>query len=133
MSDLPAGPELDRLVDEKVMGRIVKHRERFRHGRANGMEWVSAHPDVVYAGDPFFPISPYSTDIAAAWPVAEKVGISVLKIPTGWAAGVWPEGEDNRGEYRSGECYDGDFKHYAEADTAPLAICYAALRAVEAQ
>lgn len=117
MSDLPAGRELDALVAEEVMG--------YERDEALAM---SQYPSKDPAALPRF-----STDIAAAWQVADRVGISVLKIPTGWAAGVWPEGEDNRGEYRSGECYDGDFKHYAEADTAPLAICYAALTAVGAR
>lgn len=136
--------ELDRVVVEKVMGW---HEE-------SGFYWLDD------AGNLMTPItwSP-STHIAAAWQVVERVqelhpgwrfsllggdkligyasdgygnflrdesnGLIVLKhsrIPFGWRAAFFGEA-DPRLDYgqRHGE---------AEADTAPRAICLAALRAV---
>lgn len=54
-------------------------------------------------------LPPFSTDMGAAWLVAEKIGIGMLNNVHGkWEAYV----------------VDGP---YADAETAPLAICRAAL------
>jgi Phage ABA sandwich domain len=72
---------------------------------------------------------PYSTDIAAAWKVVEKLRLSLEPTEKGWACGR-----------RNEECYfdvkettaiiDGTIYDLAETPTAPHAICLAALRAV---
>lgn len=109
-----AGRELDALVAEKVFGWEV--------------DWaVPTYPtvdmkrisdDPVAVGLRTGSIPPYSTDIAAAWQVGESLSakghwFEIRRRPDGgyWAA---------FGEGMS-----------AEADTAPLAICLAALKAVE--
>jgi hypothetical protein len=108
-TELVAGRELDALVAERVMG------------------WVQEEPQphpvnsfAIYFGGP----PPYSTDIAAAWQVVERM---------------------REQEYSIALDSDTWLKHpYAvhfiggnsgcvscTADTAPLAICRAALKAVE--
>ena len=112
---LTAGRELDALVAEKVMGLervgyLYKYREYTEspgHGNMSEKD-----------------IPPYSTSIAAAWEVVEKLAyegkaafaLEFLKYePKTWVAefgiGVFDEGK---------------------ADTAPLAICRAALKANDA-
>ena len=105
--DMPAGRELDALVAEKVMGQETT-------------EWTDG---LGGTGVTFFaPVEPYSTDIAAAWEVAEKLiqtlGIAVEQpFHDGiWRCtifGLWPK------------------KWVCHGETAPLAICRAALKAVE--
>lgn len=90
---MPAGPELDRLVAERVMG----------WGPCTGVDLEQWHP---------------STDIAHAWEVVERVrggiGFSIQRCEMlGWLC--W---------FRSAS------DNVARADTAPLAICRAALLAL---
>ena len=96
------GPELDALVAEKVMGL--------------GNDWclhVGVHPP---CGSPC-PID-YSTDIAAAWQVVEKIGnASLVNHASG---GAWHVEFELKG---------GSLP-YDTGDTAPHAICLAALKAV---
>ena len=114
---MDAGRDMDALVAEKVMGW-------------NNIEGGHGHPT---ESGPFVDcgclshayqkqeIPHYSTDIAAAWEVVEKMM--------------------DEGEYTSLECYGGrycfhihltadtDDIHIEVAETAPLAICSAALAA----
>ena len=75
---------------------------------------------------------PYSTDIAAAWLVVEKMqelGYPVLRLSSG----------DSLGDKWQFHCSDAwrqvsheeDKDFFANADTAPLAICRAALKALD--
>jgi hypothetical protein len=111
---LPAGDALDRLVAARVFGWVCT-------GAAADV-WTS--PD----GLSHFGVSPYSTSINAAWQVVERLETQGLRITyrtSGLNArrvevvGVHPT---RRNEWLVAE----------EADTAPLAICRAALTAVEA-
>lgn len=121
------GPELDALVAEKVMGRKREHE----------FDNDSDDPTCYYcnaylssrgrpcAGDP-----PYSTDIAAAWEVVEhmierdmRVNVSTCYQPddgTPWICTL------ERHESQIGD--PNKWTEYAE--TAPEAICKAALAAV---
>lgn len=112
MSDLPAGRELDALVAEKVMGWTMLASCPMHisgcstAGIAPGQQYSSHVPD-------------YSTSIEAAWQVVGKITaldsthIFVLRrFYDGW------------------HCAFGAISY--EADTAPLAMCRAALQAVEA-
>jgi hypothetical protein len=132
---------LDALVAVKVIGwtwlRHVRHfqppigREWWRslfqpsHGvkpytsSSGDVENVPAHGD-----EPIESCNApnYSTDIAAAWTVIEKMRavnpfqpawFEISQLPTGWRAN-----------------FVGDPHYYAYAETAPLAICLAALRAM---
>jgi len=72
----------------------------------------------VKVGSSKLAVPPYSTDIAAAWDVVEK-----LKGDEGVAlnSGDFPD-------YGEGWHCMFDYPHSAYADTAPLAICLAALK-----
>jgi len=152
---MPAGPELDVLVAEKVMG--------WKRGRgwfdsptnALGDRWFDAEgnrlgddhatPEGHGGGDSEYPDQVWSpsTDIAAAWEVVEKLNSSMLRrdarrdtsgrydhgcffhLERNALLDAWAErtGRDPLKEPRPPEPW-----HYA--DTAPLAICRAALKAV---
>ena len=101
---LKAGRELDALVAEKVMGLP---------GAAVG-GWYNPN---LLDGPP-----PYSTDIAAAWEVVEKLlelGWHV-DIEDGWCVIVYG-GRDGKAD-----------SEMEVGETAPEAICLAALEAVKA-
>lgn len=120
MPDLGVGRELDAMIALRVMddhhfdepvlvGAVVKRRE---------MWWKS---DGELMEDP----PRYSTDIAAAWRVFERL------CDLGWSPGIAYMKEDLGGPFRcdlyrpaDGACED------AFAATAPHAICLAALQAV---
>lgn len=120
-SDKPqAGPEIDALIAEKVMGLEVSRE-------VHPFKYHNVELDKERGGVWSSPIPAYSTDIAAAWEVVKKIGkpieirvdadeVSVsnhtcesIPLP-GWN---WHQ-------------------HVLEAaPTAPLAICRAALKAIE--
>lgn len=118
MSDVPVGRELDALVARDVFGLEV-HTEPIgfmfvRHGNTDG------------------PVMPYSTDIAAAWMIVEKLGLSLVRMTNGnWWAGRFREGTYFSSDVELG-VVDGNLEDGAEAPTAPEAICRAALAAVAA-
>lgn len=105
-----AGRELDALVAEKVMGIAVnRFGEVIQPGMGVGMP------------------RRYSTDIASAWGVVEKMQADgwFFKVEDGALHTCWyadfiisEPGRPPKGPRRT------------QADTAPLAICLAALKAV---
>ena len=105
-SDLPAGADLDRLVAEKVMGwkpvPCTCHKDQTKiPGRSNG-DGVHFNP---------------STNIAHAWEVVARFTPRGVKVMHFEEHGTWA----------------ANFGYQAMnslADTAPLAICRAALEAV---
>ena len=117
-----AGRELDALVAEKVMECQVIWREQ-NLPFAAPKEPHCGCPERIHE-TPFRGLSAYSTSIAAAWQVWEH-----LAQREGWFANVQtccrPEHQwcaivaDGEGHLWEGQ-----------ADTAPLAICLAALKAV---
>lgn len=121
-----AGRELDALIHECIFGHEVK-----RHGDPD--QWVTlAEPDNPAAGWWFVPC--YSTDLLAAWDAAEKVaarnGDTIFSVTRNSL-----DGERMGGEAKYfctiEDVSDGIEEWEASADTAPLAICRAALKAVE--
>ena len=125
MDKLESGRELDDLVAEKVMGYRIPVQESLI-----GNEWS--------------PIPHYSTDIAAAWQVIEKLTsqnagpdkacieaiINTPKYP-GWPTYV-RDGEEEHQDEWCVEWVDGiDTIDVAFGKTAPLAICRAALKIME--
>lgn len=134
-----AGREMDALVAEKVMGITWDTtrcrwcgwplREKVEDGCVPGNCSLRPLPDPPMADI----IAPYSTSISAAWEVAEKMkelfpGYTVEvgwyheeeanpATPGGWTAMI--EGDDRI------------IYNRPAAPTAPLAICRAALTAVE--
>lgn len=120
-----AGRELDALVAEKVMGWIwfPKDDEGPRY-------LASPDPNSMYVWYPGSGVGThplYSTSIAAAWEVWDKL------IADGWYPDVITshvsDGLDYRCELHRGGDGDGDYV-ISHADTAPLAICLAALAAI---
>jgi hypothetical protein len=129
---LPAGPELDALVAEKVMGwQNVQSADRLVWlGWPPGVPMVLNYPNG-YSGAENIP--PYSTDIAAAWQVVEKME----RTPFVWRC---PKPEEDRPQSGSGltlrRAADGWTVAFqmrgrvGTGDTAPLAIVRAALFAL---
>lgn len=130
-----AGRELDAMVAEKVMGETD-----YEHGElgedSSGDPYCSRCRMSGSWGDQIFSdercIPAYSASIAAAWTIVEKLGnwhgfdFMVAKMEAGnghpsyWEAG-WYEPSHEGPERRV----------VVEAETAPLAICLAALEAVD--
>jgi hypothetical protein len=105
------GRELDALIAEKVMG----HRVDFEPEKIDNLFMVldSKMPPIEIKD--IKPVPHYSTKIEADWEIVEKLGddnFSLEKHGTHW-------------EVRFGTAW-------AVALTAPLAICMAAIRAVDA-
>lgn len=97
------GRELDSLIAEKVMGL--------------GPGWAKSGDNEV--SNAKLPL--YSTDMAAAWEVAEKLKLSVIKATVGW----W-SGEISSPVFAPDDVVD-ERLHGVTASTAPFAICMAAL------
>lgn len=125
MSDQTAGPELDALVAEQVMGWTLGEPEYvmgyLSHGGSMMRLWkgpgIPTAKGILPGQLDWHP----STDIAAAWAVVEKLRGGFLWLDSGnelFRAAFW-KGPDNGGQVC--EC---------SAETAPLAICLAALKSV---
>lgn len=131
-SDLPAGRELDALVAEKVMGWTF---QTFPEGACPEVRhWHRTSPipeerSPEWAASFIGACPPFSTDIAAAWTVVEKLrslgfGVVIDNLPStsgrdvGWTVAVVG--------ISTQDAFAGT------AHTAPLAICRAALSAVKA-
>lgn len=113
------GRELDALVAEKVMGNTL----------APGPGAMGIVVNITELKR----IPPYSTDIAAAWEVVEKIGEGFTLgrswekwVCTSVPGDMWGCYIDEPGRYEM--LNDGDYFEWA--DTAPHAICLAALKAI---
>ena len=108
------GRELDALVAEKVMGCKV-YVEANGNPRCDcpGANATGPRPHASYGL--YASLKRYSTDIAAAWEVVEKMREDGFLVALYRSAGAWIA-DTNPG--------------YGKSDTAPHAICLAALRAV---
>lgn len=131
---MEAGRELDALVAEKVMGWKWWRRENPITGQKWLAESAAPHASMVGAAIPCevesdlmpeaFDGPDYSRSIAAAWTVVEALK---LRSPQ----------HDIHIEHIEGQgwsvscCYSQDEGGWADAETAPLAICKAALGAIE--
>ena len=109
---MPAGREMDALIRQYVFGQTPP--------RKNG-ELTRSWVDGYLCEDTF-----YSTDIAAAWEVVEKLKMAIvpLESPDGWAS------HDNQSFDIIHGYYERPVVDWASATTAPLAICRAALLAI---
>jgi hypothetical protein len=135
-TELQAGRELDAIVAEKVMGWERSHdMPPFAHlwfaprdtesamAKAQGAVYKSSG-----AGGtrPAFPVPRYSTDIAAAWLVVDRIrptddtryGVTIESAVAGWYCTI----EDADVEWD-----DPAHTSVAYGETLPLAICRAAL------
>ena len=133
--ELEAGRELDVLVAEKVMGLIPCDKWRATYGgygMAITMQGALHVNDGCEHDGRCYPIghpSCYSTNIAAAWEVVEKLNKMQLgwfsleqfgaRGQEEWTAMIWTGGEDEA------DCFAG------HAETVPPAICHAALKAIQ--
>lgn len=105
--NMPAGQDIDSLVAEKVMG--------WQRSNSMYMQWDTADGLVTWAETSFGSFRP-SVDIGAALKVLEKV-------PSEWSVGMHRTLDGKwSADYGLGQAY---------ADTAPLAICRAALKAMD--
>ena len=112
MGNLSAGRELDALVAEKVMGQGFIFYNNFQEKNGN----KSPLPDNV---------APYSTSIAAVWEVVEQ-----LRTKGFWFL-IEQERPDINSEWVAAFTnFEANADGSERADTAPLAICLAALKAV---
>ena len=136
---MKAGRELDALIAEKVMGLPVKdYRGTGRQpalswaGEYVGIGWAAndepyiVRDDKGWAGCPHVALIPhYSSNIAAAWEVVERL----VSTPG-------PNGDHHsvQVDYSGGAVVvideNEDWQVSAIAGTVPLAICLAALKAV---
>ena len=140
-AELKAGRELDALIAEKVMGWHRKTENEIYPYWYDEIGLVTKlAEDIPSWSDGFanYAWSP-STNISSAWEVVEKFrkGNFFLRItPTEEGYRVTAcsdEGLPLAFDKKTGD-YDWDSKYseaYADAPTAPLAICRAALKAVE--
>lgn len=125
MYNLEAGPELDALVAEKVMGW------KWERNATGTVSHLMPPHYVPKLGDELFPHPKFSTDIAAAWEVVEKLSQHFhLKLNSPFVTGQpWFAGFTESGVTG----WNGVPDFTAKGDTAPLAICRAALKAVDGQ
>ena len=115
--------ELDALVAEKVMGwtDIWTDGDYFMAYPPHEQR-IMQKMGVGYAER--YPIPNYSSEISAAWEVVEKMRqegltVTITTPPTGWKN--W--------DVRGWDDNNNDNRFIARADTAPRAICIAALHA----
>lgn len=118
---MKAGRELDALIAEKVMGWKVVPGQ-YKHivppnaqlERSTFCEYVTSSLSV-----PAMKLPTYSTDIRAAWEIVEK---------------LCPQEDEFQLKRFNKKEWDCNFSYFMEtscqADTAPHAICLAALKAV---
>jgi hypothetical protein len=112
--------KIDRLVAEKVLKQetrikwvVTQKKYEYKFYNVNGDEiWL--------------PLPKYSTDIKDAWQVVEKlrdryVYIDLTNNDDLYCCELMEQDWENESRY---------FTYYADAETAPLAICLAALKAV---
>lgn len=132
------GRELDALVAEKVMGVEVARGVQcsYECGFKNDDMGIAASRLEALGWVTHYPIPYYSTDIAAAWEVVEHIGVgwsltlarysSISSAGHGWLAcfakSIHPAD--------STKSYYPDVVAHGLADTAPHALCLAALRVV---
>jgi len=122
--NMEPGPELDRLVAEKVMG----WRRRSHKFSQNAWEWYNPEIPDPYHNKDFVcndvDLPKFSTDIAAAWKVVNRLrekqfDIMIKTLKDRWEVLISDP--------------DKILDWYATAPELPLAICRAALLAVSAE
>jgi hypothetical protein len=153
--NMPAGREMDALVAEKVMGWKDVIMGRDDYGGEPVPREYNPRPEYQDEYVIFKHVLNYSTDIAAAWQVVEKVDLMIIPIAVYSSAAAWDEPKilpiktwwaalrtfSDPSIFLPIEEYDKEWKGWVNlidqsitldmvAETAPLAICRAALLAV---
>lgn len=135
---IKAGRELDALIETEVFGRCAHFLEFGPQPDPfdDYTNWVCKHCDEVFRGLAFAEgyrhpkLKHYSTQIADAWLVVEKLEEHEDTI----LFGITRKSEvasDLQWFARFRKVLGNHHDYVARADTAPLAICLAALKAVE--
>lgn len=118
---LKAGRELDALIAEKVMGWALVSNQK-----ANKAGWWGLAP-----GSSLMPLPYYSLSISDAWEVVEKLEEKGITMDMGqvWNGGEWMWAI----QFQKIHLMTGQVDHYRQeyANTAPLAICLAALKVMD--
>ena len=113
--EMPAGREMDALIAEKVIGWRIDELTAYSPSGSS----CARHPK----GDWW--LNYYSTNMDAAWEIVEKF------VSKGYGVHVYRHGDWND---KNGKRYWQSYMDFrfpiVDADTAPLAICRAALLAV---
>lgn len=124
-----AGFKLDALIDERVFGHSIGWRNSFSwrtdiideiKGNSRGYDLIS-ESRIAGAWIPH-----YSTSIADAWLVVERL------CDDGWTFELTNSEQPAAGFWLLGGIRGRWALRYSNADTAPLALCLAALKAVGA-
>lgn len=115
-----SGRQLDQIIAKQVFGHMLAQKENgaWIEGTENGER----------------PLAPYSTNMSAAWEVAQKMGITLLPISDGsWFALVTERKGWDSPEQMCEYIQERKFSQAGAAVNvdAPLAICEAALKAIE--
>ena len=131
MSEIPVGPELDREVAELVMELQIIHASKSRPAICHGSKvcwgaWIDTGESHEW-GPVVKDVPPYSTEIGATWLVVEKMTGKGLRMELDFEK--WPPEKDWDCTF-SGQVGDDYLFGRASADTAPEAICRAALAAI---
>ena len=124
VDEMPAGREMDALVAEKVMGQVPCDRWHLLHPFAGYIKDDGGFPHAECYPAAMGPCA-YSTLISAAWEVVPVMGRhqpfpQYLEVANRFSDAEWVA-KVFEGCVMVAEAY---------ADTAPLAICRAALKAV---
>lgn len=139
VSELPAGRELDALVAEHVFGTAILTREAMEAEAVRVWveqpqctkffwgftAWRGDDGTIQCAQD----FEPYSTDIAAAWDVVEKLGRDGFTCDIQW------KGAGRNYEFTAEASFDKWTPPQSghAVGSAPLAICRAALKTVRGE
>jgi len=132
---MEAGREMDRLIADRIFNLDTYKKwiyvDRFDHFDCflddarydeNG-QWDYAF----LQNGSFRRVPSYSTDIAAAWQVVEKIKDVFRKQKPDWDFAIVETGENH---WLAGWLQYESFELSGEGKTAPLAICRAALKVV---
>lgn len=122
------GRGLDALAAEKVMG-WVEVRESAPGDPLSRL--VGHDPQCIGAPVYFFTIPAYSTDISAVWEVVEKlkeknIRLELSPLASGYSASFVRYTPDIDPDFNC--LWTGIGNSYSEAETAPHAICLAAIK-----
>ena len=144
VDEMPAGPRLDALIAEKVMGLRVRLRtdipiEKYEDHRppfSETYECTIQSPSTGESIEVWTPTLNYSDDIAAAWEVVAEItqthGVSLRLVGPEYADD-WIFSSGWHATFIESRYTFTDVGEGATADTASLAICRAAYKFVEEQ
>jgi len=133
IDDMPAGREMDALVAEKVMGEPIPTEPPKCTGSISGIQhYFEYYPQKAWVPDGTsggwrWKARAFSTDISAAWEVVEKLAYepTVQGVYEKLSVVVTVRLYSNEEAWAKIEG-----RSWTKAETAPLAICRAALKAV---